>query len=168
MLIRKQVLELSLVFKEPNYVCVKTDFIFCKQEQSGCSRRYCDATANFPKTPSDCRAEEKQKTVTDSITELQGVVRGYGPLDPCSKSLTNAHYTFDFSQQIDCFASWVHFISWYRVDGLPRQYNYLVDESETIGIHVKLTRLISRGGRLQRGRKVSYPFQSFLFLTVCT
>ena len=72
-----------------------------------------DATVNFPNKHSDCRAEEKQKTVTDSITVLQGVVRGYGPSDPCSKSLTKAHYTFDFSQQIDCFASWVHFISWH-------------------------------------------------------
>ena len=27
-----------------------------------------NATANFPKTPSKCRAEEKQKTLTDSIT----------------------------------------------------------------------------------------------------
>ena len=64
-----------------------------------------NATVNFPKTPSKCIAEEKQKTMTDSITELQGVVRGYVPTDPCSKPLTKTHYTLDFSQQIDCFAS---------------------------------------------------------------
>lgn len=34
-------------------------------------------------------------------------------------------------------------LTWVRVDGLPTQYNYLDDESETIGIHGKLTRLIS-------------------------
>ena len=60
------------------------------------------------KAPLDCRVDEKQayqKTVTDSIEELKGVVRGYGTTDPCSKPLTKAHNTFDFSQQIDCFAS---------------------------------------------------------------
>ena len=48
--------------------------------------------------------QKKNRRLTDSITELQGVVRGYGHTDPCSKPLKKAHYTFDFSQQINCFA----------------------------------------------------------------
>ena len=86
----------------------RSEVCFLSEKHSNAIRRpvtdaeKLNATVNFPKTPSKCRAEEKQKTVTDSITELQGVVRGYGPTDPCSKPLTKAQYTFDFSQQIDC------------------------------------------------------------------
>ena len=63
-----------------------------------------DATANFPKKHLQIAGQKKNRKLTDSITELQGVVRGYGHTDPCSKPLKKAHYTFDFSQQINCFA----------------------------------------------------------------
>ena len=141
-----------------------------------------DATANFLETPSNGRANEKkayEKTAKDSITELQGVVRGYRPI-----VLTQSH-----SQNI--IALLPHYsrhmgplYSWYLAK--PRFFSYNIWNTKTIHlssrrernykyvsmhIHGKLTSLISRSGRIQRGRKgVCYnaPFYLFLFLTVCT
>ena len=64
-----------------------------------------EATVDFLKTPSDCRAEKKPENCDRFDHGTKGVVSGYGPTDPCSKPLTKAHYTFDFSKQTDCFAS---------------------------------------------------------------
>lgn len=86
----------------------------------------------------------QQETVADSITELQDITRGYGPVDPCSKPYPKVYYTFDFSEQM-CLLhhsrqmSPLYFlvprkVQLFRVivDKTQRQYNYLVVENETI------------------------------------
>lgn len=107
-----------------------------------------EATINFPDHLQMAAREKRayQEAVADSVTELQNITRGYGPVDPCSKPYTKVHYTFDFSQQMflphhSRQMSPLYFLVprkvqlfGVRVDGIPRQYNYLVDENETIGI----------------------------------
>ncbi|XP_062571722.1 uncharacterized protein LOC134233742 [Saccostrea cucullata] len=79
------------------------------------------------------------------MTEIENVRRGYGPSIPCSSPYTKVHYTFDFSQQmfIPHHARQMGPLYFLvprkvqlfgvRVDGVPRQYNYLINENETIG-----------------------------------
>ncbi|XP_062575096.1 uncharacterized protein LOC134237029 [Saccostrea cucullata] len=93
-------------------------------------------------------AKEKQayqQAVMESMTEIENVRRGYGPSIPCSSPYTKVHYTFDFSQQmfIPHHARQMGPLYFLvprkvqlfgvRVDGVPRQYNYLINENETIG-----------------------------------
>ena len=90
-----------------------------------------------------------QQAVKESLEELKDVHRGYGPIPSTSTQYTKVHYTFDFSQQmfIPHHARQMGPIYFLvprkvqlfgvRVDGVPRQYNYLIDENETIGKHVE-------------------------------
>ena len=77
-----------------------------------------DATANISKTPSDCKAEEKKKTVTDSITELKE-----SSVDMGLQKFAQSHsqkliiLLISHSKLIvlprHTKKKWVHFISWY-------------------------------------------------------
>ncbi|VDI03217.1 Hypothetical predicted protein [Mytilus galloprovincialis] len=80
-----------------------------------------------------------------STDELYGVNRLPIPIRPLLHNYRYIHYTFDFSQHFTLphrcrqigpmyfvTARKIHMFG-VRVDGIPIQYNYLVDENETIG-----------------------------------
>ena len=81
----------------------------------------------------------------NAFDEIHNVFRPLGPISPISTGYKHVHYTFDFSQhvllphrcrQIGALyfvtARKVHVFG-VRVDGIPIQFNYLVDENQTIG-----------------------------------
>jgi hypothetical protein len=86
-----------------------------------------------------------QTCVKSSAEELHGVQRGEGAIPPMSTHYRKIHYTFDFAQQVSIphharQMGPLYFLCarkiqvfGVRLDGIPRQFNYLVDEDETLG-----------------------------------
>ena len=82
-----------------------------------------------------------QQAVKESLEELKNAHSGYGPIPSTSTQYTKIHYTFEFSQQmfIPHHARQIGLIYFLvprkfqlfgaRVDGVPKQYNYLVDKN---------------------------------------
>lgn len=90
-------------------------------------------------------AKEKQaypKTVTDSFKEFQGIIRGYEPQSHSQKFIKlliffSANvFTLSFLRMDPIYFQVPRKVqvSGLKVDGITRQYDYLVDESETISI----------------------------------
>ena len=87
-----------------------------------------------------------QQAVKESLEELKDVYRGCGPIPSTSTQYTKIHYIFEFSQQmfIPHHARQIGPIYFLvprkvqlfgvQVDGVPKQYNYLVD---VIGKHIE-------------------------------
>ena len=156
----------------------RSDVCFLSEKQSNTIREpvtdaeKLDVTVNFPQKHSDCRAEEKQKNCErfdhGTSRSRQRIWAFRSLLKVTHKS--SLYFWFLTANWLFCLMGPLYFlvhITWVRENGLPRQYmyNYLVDESQTI--QGKLIRLISRGGRIQRGRKVPPPLSNFLFISYC-
>ncbi|MES9883076.1 MAG: hypothetical protein ABW185_19605 [Sedimenticola sp.] len=79
------------------------------------------------------------------MEELADVDKETRPVPAMSTAFTKIHYTFDFSQQLQIphharQMGPIYFtvprkvqLFGVRLDGIPHQYNYLVDEAQTIG-----------------------------------
>ena len=129
-----------------------------------------DATANFPKKHLQIAGQKKNR----KLWQIRSRNFKESSEDMCVQILAQSHsqkliiyFWFITANWLFCLMGPLYFLvhlTWVRENGLPRQYmyNYLVDESQTI--QGKLIRLISRGGRIQRGIKVCYtaPFQFFI------
>ena len=68
------------------------------------------------------------------------------PVRPCSRDLHKLHYMFDFAQNVllphtarqvgTIFFKTPRKVMLFAVNsGLPKQFNYLIDESQTIGVN---------------------------------
>jgi len=111
------------------------------------------ASAQFEhlrKTVSDCCEEEEKLSSAVALRQhILTVKKERDTYNMCiKKAISNdvhAHYTFDFSQSVCLphhvwqmspfyFASlWKVQVFWFRIDNVPLQLNFLVDENETIG-----------------------------------
>jgi len=83
--------------------------------------------------------------IASSKGELEGTPVPEEPVPPCTTELRHVHYTFDFAQNV-CIPHHsrqmgpLYFLTTRKVhifgvrdDGARKQYNYIVDEGETIG-----------------------------------
>lgn len=95
--------------------------------------------------------EVYQKSILDAKNEIKDIQLPETPCLPLSSQLTKTHYTFDFAQ---CVAvphhsrqmGPIYFLSprkiqifGFRIDAVPLQYNYLIDENQSIGTDGKRT-----------------------------
>lgn len=92
------------------------------------------------------RERQVYKTsITEACEEVNGYVRPEGPVPPLSTDFTKVHYTFDYSQSITIphhsrHMGPLYFISGrkiqifgVRLDSTSKQFNYLIDEHQSIG-----------------------------------
>ncbi|KAK3088694.1 hypothetical protein FSP39_022485 [Pinctada imbricata] len=89
--------------------------------------------------------EVYNKSVGDARVEMTDYVRPAGVIPPCSANLTKVHYTMDFSQAVSVphharQEGPLYFLVPRKlqlfgiaVEGIFRQFNYVIDEDQTIG-----------------------------------
>ncbi|KAK3109177.1 hypothetical protein FSP39_024721 [Pinctada imbricata] len=89
--------------------------------------------------------EVYNKSVDDARVEMTDYVRPAGVIPPCSATLTKVHYTMDFSQAVSVphharQEGPLYFLVPRKlqlfgiaVEGIFRQFNYVIDEDQTIG-----------------------------------
>ena len=88
------------------------------------------------------------------MEEIRGYERPAGPVPPLSTDFTRVHYTFDYSQNVALpnhsqQMGPLFFVTrrkvqifGVRIDSVPHQYNYLIDEDQTIGMYELSERMI--------------------------
>lgn len=84
--------------------------------------------------------------VHSAAQEAEHITPAEGPIPPNSTNLSRVHYTFDFSQNVllphhAMQMGPLYFIAGRKVhifgvrhDSIGKQYNYLIDEDQTIGM----------------------------------
>jgi len=127
-------------------VCQKCELLRKKIKDAVSDRDKLDAGNAF--TSHVTHAQEERVFYKESIAKALEETpkhREPGPVPPCSSELKTAHYTFDYCQQVGIpqhsrQMGPLYFMSTrkvqifgFRDDGLPMQYNYLIDENQSIG-----------------------------------
>jgi hypothetical protein len=109
-----------------------------------------EASDEFRQHVIDAQSERLvyKQCVDDAKTEMHGFVRPVGPIAATSSTYTKVHYTFDFAQQLSVphhsrQMGPLYFLSTRKIqlfgvrdDGGSTQYNYLIDEHQTIGTYL--------------------------------
>ena len=81
----------------------------------------------------------------EAAEEIADFRRPDGPIPPLQNDFTKVHYTFDYSQMVTLPHHYrqmgpLYFVAGRKIqifgvrdDSAPRQYNYLIDEDNSIG-----------------------------------